>query len=75
MGRVGHSTLPVIDIQYLFIFVKALAMAPPFSLLSANWIPVKRAGGSRDPIAPHEITSDLDSNPIGSFAWPRPDFA
>jgi len=74
MGRAGHSTLPVIDIQYLFIFVKALAMAPPFSLLSAKWIPVKRADGSRDPIAPHEITSDLDSNPIVSFAWPRPDF-
>jgi CRISPR system Cascade subunit CasA len=69
-----HSTLPVIDIQYLFIFVKALAMAPPFSLLSAKWIPIKRADGSRDPIAPHEITSDLDSNPIVSFAWPRPDF-
>jgi CRISPR system Cascade subunit CasA len=49
-------------------------MAPPFSLLSAKWIPVKRADGSRDPIAPHEITSDLDSNPIVSFAWPRPDF-
>ena len=49
-------------------------MAPPFSLLSAKWIPVKRADGSRDPIAPHEITSDHDSNPIVSFAWPRPDF-
>ena len=49
-------------------------MAPPFSLLSAKWIPVKRADGSRDPIAPHEITSDHDLNPIVSFAWPRPDF-
>jgi CRISPR system Cascade subunit CasA len=49
-------------------------MDPSFSLLSAKWIPVKRADGSHDPIAPHEITSDLDSNPIVSFAWPRPDF-
>jgi CRISPR system Cascade subunit CasA len=49
-------------------------MDPPFSLLSAKWIPINRADGSRDRIAPHEITSDHDSNPIVSFAWPRPDF-
>lgn len=46
----------------------------PFSLLAAQWIPVSRADGSTDHIAPHEITSDHDSNPIVFFAWPRPDF-
>jgi CRISPR system Cascade subunit CasA len=58
----------------LFIFINVIAMDVPFSLLSAKWIPIKRADGSRDPIAPYEIASDLDSNPIVSFAWPRPDF-
>jgi len=46
----------------------------PFSLLSSKWIPINRADGSRDQIAPHEITSDYVSNPIISFDWPRPDF-
>ena len=46
----------------------------PFSLLSSKWIPINRADGSRDQIAPHESTSDYVSNPIIAFAWPRPDF-
>lgn len=49
-------------------------MAQLFSLLSAKWIPAQRADGSRGPIAPHEITSDHDANPIVAFAWARPDF-
>ena len=51
-----------------------VAMDLPISLLSVKWIPTNRTDGSRDHIAPYEITSDHDSNPIGSFAWPRPDF-
>jgi CRISPR system Cascade subunit CasA len=46
----------------------------PFSLLSSKWIPINRVDGSRDKIAPHEITSDYVSNPTISFDWPRPDF-
>lgn len=46
----------------------------PFSLLASQWIPVGRSDGSRDHVAPHEVTSDHELNPIVFFAWPRPDF-
>ncbi len=49
-------------------------MASSFSLLAAKWIHVRRADGSSDLIAPHDITANHNSNPIAAFAWPRPDF-
>jgi CRISPR system Cascade subunit CasA len=44
-----------------------------YNLIRKKWIPVKRLNGE-DRIAPFEITSQYDSNPIVAFAWPRPDF-
>ena len=39
-----------------------------------KWIPISRLNGDFDQIAPFEITSQHDTNPIVSFAWPRADF-
>lgn len=46
----------------------------PFNLLTGRWIPVKRRSGAVLFIAPHEITSDYNSDPIVELAAPRPDF-
>jgi CRISPR system Cascade subunit CasA len=45
-----------------------------FSLVHGAWIPVRLADGTVKSIAPFEITSQHDTNPIVAFAWPRPDF-
>ncbi len=44
----------------------------PFNLLSENWIPVRRADGSTDRIAPWRIT-EPDPPPV-DLDTPRPDF-
>jgi CRISPR system Cascade subunit CasA len=45
-----------------------------FNLVHEKWVPVKRLNGEFEAIAPFEITSQHDINPIVGFAWPRPDF-
>lgn len=45
-----------------------------YNLIRERWIPVKRCNGDIEQIAPFEITSQHDTNPIVAFAWPRPDF-
>jgi CRISPR-associated protein Cse1 (CRISPR_cse1) len=46
------------------------------NLISKPWIPVRRADGSRDKIAPWQITDHLgtDKSPIVAIASPRPDW-
>ena len=48
--------------------------ARPFNLIDERWLPVRRRSGRRDQIAPVGITSDLDSDPVVAFDWPRADF-
>jgi CRISPR system Cascade subunit CasA len=45
-----------------------------FSLLTSQWLPVRRLGGEIEWIAPAAITSGAADNPIVAFAWARPDF-
>jgi CRISPR system Cascade subunit CasA len=45
-----------------------------FNLIREKWIPVTRLKGQFESIAPFEITSQNDANPVVAFAWPRPDF-
>lgn len=46
------------------------------NLTNEPWIPVRRADGSPDKIAPYQITDhiDTDKSPIVTVASPRPDF-
>lgn len=44
------------------------------NLISDAWIPVRRRGGAREIIAPWQMTTDLDKDPIISLDAPRPDF-
>lgn len=44
------------------------------NLISEPWIPVRRADGSRQRIAPWQLTEAIDDNPILAVASPRPDF-
>jgi CRISPR system Cascade subunit CasA len=45
------------------------------NLISEQWIPVRRADGSRQSIAPWELTEGIEGdNPILAIASPRPDF-
>lgn len=44
------------------------------NLISDRWIPVRRADGSRQQIAPWELTDAIHDNPILAIASPRPDF-
>ncbi len=46
------------------------------NLISETWIPVRRADGSLDKIAPWQITDHIgtDKSPIVAIATPRPDF-
>lgn len=44
------------------------------NLIYDPWIPVRRADGSRETIAPWQLTEDGASNPIVAVASPRPDF-
>jgi CRISPR system Cascade subunit CasA len=46
-----------------------------FNLINDRWVPVRRADGAIETIAPWEITDRLDDgNPFVGFAWPRADF-
>ncbi len=44
------------------------------NLISDCWIPVRRADGSHQRIAPWQLTDNLGDNPIQAVASPRPDF-
>lgn len=44
------------------------------NLLEERWIPIRRASGRRERIAPHEITDCIDTDPVVALAAPRPDF-
>ncbi|MBF0169349.1 MAG: type I-E CRISPR-associated protein Cse1/CasA [Alphaproteobacteria bacterium] len=47
----------------------------PFNLIHETWIPVSRADGARQWIAPWQITEGLNGpDPITALDWPRPDF-
>ena len=45
-----------------------------FNLITARWLPCRRADGNRIWIAPHEIASEFD-NPILTLDFPRPDWS
>ncbi len=44
------------------------------NLINDPWIPVKRADGRRETIAPWQLTEGMEGNPIVALASPRPDF-
>ena len=44
------------------------------NLIEDRWIPVRRQNGDEEKIAPWELTSNFEHNPIVSLAAPRPDF-
>jgi CRISPR system Cascade subunit CasA len=44
------------------------------NLLEERWIPIRRASGAVDRIAPHEITERIDTDPVVALDAPRPDF-
>jgi CRISPR system Cascade subunit CasA len=44
------------------------------NLLEEAWIPIRRASGRRERIAPHEITDRIDIDPVVALDAPRPDF-
>ena len=44
------------------------------NLIEDRWIPVHRQNGEEEKIAPWELTSNFDRNPIVALAAPRPDF-
>lgn len=44
------------------------------NLISDPWIPVRRVDGSRETIAPWQLTEGIADNPIVAAASPRPDF-
>jgi CRISPR system Cascade subunit CasA len=48
--------------------------ATPFNLIRENWLPMRRADGSRTWMAPWGIVADLSGNPVVAIDWPRPDF-
>ncbi|MDW7776037.1 MAG: type I-E CRISPR-associated protein Cse1/CasA [Methanosarcinales archaeon] len=43
-------------------------------MINEKWIPVRRADGKREIIAPWQVTDDIGSNPIVSLDANRPDF-
>lgn len=45
-----------------------------FNLIWEKWIPVRRRDGTGEQIAPWEITTDWETNPIVALDAPRPDF-
>jgi CRISPR system Cascade subunit CasA len=46
----------------------------PFNLLHESWLPVQRRSGRREWIAPAQIASDLQNDPVVAIDWPRADF-
>jgi CRISPR system Cascade subunit CasA len=45
-----------------------------FNLLVAAWLPIRRADGTRENIAPAAITDRIETNPVVALDWPRADF-
>jgi CRISPR system Cascade subunit CasA len=45
-----------------------------YNLLKENWIPVERQSGTRERIAPPDVTSRYSEDPVLRVASPRPDF-
>ena len=45
-----------------------------FSLLTEAWLPARRASGRALAIRPCDITDAIDTDPIVTLDWPRPDF-
>lgn len=46
----------------------------PFNLIHEDWLPVRRADGTRLRVAPWRIVEGWSDNPIVAVDWPRPDF-
>jgi len=44
------------------------------NLITDNWLPVRRASGAKEMIAPWQITDQHDTDPIVALAAPRADF-
>ena len=44
------------------------------NLLDERWLPVRRANGDKDHIAPCQLTADYGQNPVVALDAPRPDF-
>jgi CRISPR system Cascade subunit CasA len=44
------------------------------NLLELHWLPVRRANGDSDRIAPWQLTAGHDHNPVVALDAPRPDF-
>lgn len=44
------------------------------NLLEERWIPIRRASGLAERIAPHEVTDRIDTDPVVALNAPRPDF-
>jgi len=44
------------------------------NLLTDQWLPVRRRDGTQEKIAPYEVTTGFDVNPIVDVWAPRPDF-
>jgi CRISPR system Cascade subunit CasA len=44
------------------------------NLLEERWIPIRRASGLAEGIAPHEVTDRIDTDPVVALNAPRPDF-
>ncbi|MCS6944996.1 MAG: type I-E CRISPR-associated protein Cse1/CasA [Sutterellaceae bacterium] len=43
-------------------------------MLEERWIPIRRASGRRERIAPHQVTDGIDTDPVVALDAPRPDF-
>ena len=43
------------------------------NLITDAWLPVRRRSGRTETIAPWAINDQIDTDPITSFAWPRPE--
>lgn len=44
------------------------------NLLEERWIPIRRASGMTERIAPHEVTDRIGTDPVVALDAPRPDF-
>ena len=45
-----------------------------FNLIHDQWMPIRRQDGTREIIAPYQLTENIDTNPIVALDSPRPDF-
>ena len=43
------------------------------NLITDAWLPVRRRSGRADTIAPWAVNDRIDTDPVASFAWPRPE--